>query len=264
MAEKFLGTYDMEIATAADAGQSLTVVSATSLFVEQEILPAAARDTFAWKNTIPGQLAWRCEGGYFDAATFGQREASQAALEAALFSQSVVRVRLFSPVGSTPFVAATEVTYTGDAYVASLQGGGSVLEAMASRFAFVGKGPLYRDDDIAEAMCGTGDSALDYPDLDETRVITKTYNVGITAGTITVTYYLSNKYAQQLEILYDGAVVADTGSGIHGSGTLTYDYAAAPGTPMAITVRVTVPAQPVVTDLTDSGWAYNASCPVPA
>lgn len=81
-----------------------------------------------------------------------------------------------------------------------------------------------------------------------------TQNLGTNPGSVSVNYQMYS-IPDQMEIYYNGALVASTNSLVSGSGTLTFNYTPAPGGPYHCIIRIYAPNS-------GTAWDFIAFCPV--
>ena len=79
------------------------------------------------------------------------------------------------------------------------------------------------------------------------------HTLGIAPGTVTVSYDLFS-IPDQMDILYNGAVVASTNGLVSGANSLTFNYNPLPGGPFECIIKMYAP-------LNGTAWEYFAGCP---
>ena len=83
-----------------------------------------------------------------------------------------------------------------------------------------------------------------------------TYNIhqlGSTAGVVTINYDFY-PIPDQMDVYYNGSIVATTGGLVSGAGTIAFNYPASG--PTSCTIKLYAP-------ISGTAWKYNASCPTP-
>lgn len=212
-----------------------------ALSVETEMKPSLHPDLYGWKHFTPGMQSWNAEGEVMqlvDSTTI-QREDYLYKIEKYALEKTVLDFVFESPTGAQ---------YVSEGYINNFQIGNAYEEGYKGAFGVQGITELVLNE--PSNPCGVQQFAGESGDF------TTPHYLGTTAGWIKLDWETFVE-PDQLQIIYDNVVVADTGGLVSGTGSLHWEYPATAGLPRSVGVRVYAPA-------VSTFWNYTLHCPDPS